>query len=80
MQEVFGEKWNILGAMAQRWDLKRDDCQPEVEIFSEPASGDLISQVTVRCGKDTYVDRLSVAGADTFKTSFLKNTKQFCLE
>ena len=75
-----GERWNVLRALAKRWDVDRDDVQSVVEILAKVFRFHLRDENPVRRGDDPEVDLGDLCSADGSHFSILQNAEQFTLE
>src|SRR5262245_23132445 len=53
---MLGQQWNIVGPLAQRWQMKGDDVETIIEIAAEIARLDLVVEVAVGRRDDARVD------------------------
>ena len=56
VQQMLGEKWNVLRSITEGGELHFDDAESIVEIVPEPACSDLLFQVSVRSSDETDID------------------------
>src|SRR5262249_24369668 len=73
------EQRNILGALAQRGHIDRDDGEPEVEVFAETTFLDFFLEILVRSSDDANVDLGGPRGAEALDLSFLEHAQDLGL-
>ena len=64
MEEVLDQHRDVLGALAERRQVQRDDVQPVIEVAAEMADADLLVEIAVGRGDDARVDRNGFRRAD----------------
>ena len=79
-QEELGELRDVLGALAQRRQLDRDDVDPVVEVLAEPPFLDRLLEIDVgrRDQAELGLDRLGAA--DALDLAFLNRAQQLGLQ
>src|SRR5262245_23233811 len=71
---------DIIPSGAKWRDMYGNDSQPKIEVLAKPSFGGLAAQVAIAGCQDPHIDRLCLAGANSFKRSFLQYTQQFGLQ
>ena len=79
-QEVFGERGDVFGALAQGGQVNLDGVESEEEVLSEAPGSDLFFQVGVRRREQAHVCAPRLRRADALELSGLKHAQEFCLE
>src|SRR4051812_4725791 len=78
-EEVFGERLDVLTALAQRRVLHLQDVQPVIEIGAEHPGAHRLAHAAVAGGEDTDVDRTRPASAESGHDVFLQDPQELRL-
>src|SRR5207248_1878167 len=78
--EMLGEQRNVLGALAQRWHLDRDNVEPEEEVLAETSLGDQLAKIAMRGRDDPHVDHDVAVAAHPPERAGLEDAEQLRLE
>src|SRR5207247_10490430 len=79
-EKVRGKRRDVLAAVAERWQLYFDRVEPEEEILTEPARGDLLAKIGIGRGHDPHVDVAGARRADAFEVAGLEHAQQLRLQ
>ena len=79
-QEELGELREVLGALAQRRQLDRDDVEPVVEVLAEPAFLHRLLEVDVGGGDQAELGLDRLGAADALDLAFLNRAQQLGLQ
>ena len=77
LDEVMGQRRNVLAAFAQRRNRNDDHAQPVVEVFPEIAHFDFVQQVFVGGRDDPHVDGDVLVASDPADPVFLQGPQYF---
>ncbi len=77
--EVAREPCGVLGALAERRDVQRDDRETVEEILAELAGRDHGLEIAVRGGDDAHVDADGLGSADALELALLDDAQQLHL-
>src|SRR5690349_12353266 len=70
---------NVVRALAEWWQMQRDDVESVVQIGAEVPRLDLLFEVAIRRGDETRVDRNRLRCADRNHLAVLEDAEQFDL-
>jgi hypothetical protein len=73
IQEVGDQFGDVLVAIAQGWQVDRHDVESIVQVFPEPAGGNLGQQIAVAGGDDAGVDADGLRVANPLKLALLQS-------
>ena len=74
------QQWDIITAIAKRWNHTRQDGETIIEIFSKRSSFDKPEQIPVRGGNNSDVDLYGPSASNRFDFSFLNHAQKLRLE
>ena len=80
VEEMQGQRLDVLGALAQRRQLQGDDVEPVEEVFTESAGGDLCLEILVGGGEEADVDLAGAGRADGNELTLLQDPQQLGLQ
>jgi hypothetical protein len=80
LEEVLGEKGDILPAFAEGGDVDGDDVEAEVEVLAELLAGDAQFELAVGGGEDADIDLDGAGAPDPFELAFLEDAQEFGLD
>ncbi len=75
-REVVDQNRDIVLALAQRWDMHRENVQPVVKVHTKPAFGHLPLKITVCRSNHTNIRLYCFPTADPLKLLLLKHPKK----
>src|SRR5207245_1623431 len=78
--ELLGEEHHVLAALAQRWQVNREDAQPVVEILAELATRHGVGEVPVGGDDEAKVGLERHGAADPLELALLEDTEKFGLD
>src|SRR5207249_4305813 len=78
--EMIGQCWNVLFAVAQRRQGNHCDRQTEIEVLPKITRLDRDLQIAMCRGHHTHIDRNWVSAADPLDGIFLEHTKELLLK
>src|SRR2546423_7966736 len=70
---------DVVGALAERGQMQRDDVETVVQIGAEAARLDLLLEVAIRGGDEARIDRQCFGGADGNYLAVLEDAQQLDL-
>ena len=79
VDEAPDELGNVVGALAQRWQLNRKDVQTVVEVLPERIAGNALFEVAVGRGDDSHVQRQRPGAAEPLDLPLLEHAQQLDL-
>src|SRR5262245_4578981 len=79
-QEVLNKQRYVLGTLAQRRDVNRDDAKAVIKVFPNGAGLERFLDWLVRCRDDTSVDRNFARVAEAADRALLKHAHQLHLQ
>ena len=79
LQDVFDQRLDIFGAVAERRDDDSGDVQAVIEILAESAGGDLFGQVAVRRRDDAGIGVQGLSPADALELALLDDAEDLDL-
>ena len=80
IEKVRHQGGHVIGSIAQRRQIDRNDVQPVVEILAKSPFVDFVEQIAIGCGHDPAVDLNRPGVADPFELVLLQNAEQFDLK
>jgi len=80
LEEIFGEKTDVLLAAAQRREVEADDVEPVKKILAELFFGHLGLEVFVCRGDDAHIGLDGLVAADAGERPVLQHAQEFALD
>src|SRR5262249_38906782 len=71
---------NMKATLAQWRDVKMNDIQAPIKVFTKASVTHLVFEVSVRCGERSHLDLAFAILSDSPDRAFLKSAKQFWLD
>src|ERR1044071_1664596 len=78
-QRLQAQRKDIFRALSQRRQLQGDDVQPEEQVFTKGARGDVLFQIAVRGRNQTKISGNVRRAAETPERPFLKDSQKLRL-
>src|ERR1700733_10134952 len=79
-QEVIDEEGKVVNALAQGWQLNRQDAQAIIEFLAELLTKRGRFEIAIASGKNAHVDVDFIGTADSTDLMILKDAQQFGLQ
>ena len=80
LQQMSGQRQDVVAAFAQRRQRQRKYVEAVVEVFAEAAGGHFIAQQAVGGGDDAHVERHRRAAAEALDFALLQHAQQLGLQ
>ncbi len=80
VQEISGQRKNVVGALAQRRYAERHHVQPMVEVLAETAALHLRRQVAIGRRHQAHIELPGARAADPLELALLQHAEEFGLE
>ena len=76
---MLGQHWDVVGTLAKRGQMQRDDVESIVQIRAEGAAANLFFQLAIRGGDQPHIDRLRLGPTYGNHFALLEDAQQLYL-